>query len=114
MAFAERARPSVVGRTEYAPSLELLAAAETTLRSRDQVLAAEQDAQRTRLAQVDGRVAKAEAELALAQGEERAAATELAGMQSALAREEAKLKRAQVELRNSQERPALPGGGGPA
>ena len=106
VAFAERTRPALLDRKDYAQPLDALTAAEATLRSRDQVLAAEQDAQRTRLAQVDGRVAKAEAELALAQGEERAVATELAGVQSALAREEAKLKRAQQELRASQERAA--------
>jgi hypothetical protein len=104
VAFAERVRGATEKHKDYAALHEELTRAEDVLRSRDKVLAAEQDAQRARLAQVDGRVAKAEAELAQAQGQERAVATELAGVQGALAREEAKLKRAELELRNAQQR----------
>ena len=103
VAFAERARPVAEKHKDYLMPFEELGRAEELLRSRDKVLAAEQDAQRARLAQVDSRLAKAEAELAQAQGQERAVATELAGAQGALAREEAKIKRAEVELRNAQQ-----------
>jgi hypothetical protein len=105
VAFGERARAAAEKHKDYLVPVEELGRAEEQLRSRDRVLAAEQDAQRARLAQVDARVAKAESELAGAQGNERAAATELAGAQGALAREEAKIKRAEVELRNAQQRP---------
>ena len=103
VAFAERARPVAEKHKSYLVPFDDLGRAEELLRSRDKVLAAEQDAQRARLAQVDSRLTKAESELAQAQGHERAVATELAGAQGALAREEAKIKRAEVELRNAQQ-----------
>jgi hypothetical protein len=95
VALAERVRPTAEKQTAYRTALDDLARAEEVLRSRDKVLAAEQDAQRGRLAQVDARIAKAEGELAGAQG--------------ALAREEAKIKRAEAELRAAQQRES--GGG---
>jgi len=104
VALAERARPTAEKQQAYLHALEELTRAEDQLRSRDKVLAAEQDAQRGRLAQVDVRIGKAEQELASAQGHERAVATELSGAQGALAREEAKIKRAEAELRAAQQR----------
>jgi hypothetical protein len=80
------------------------------LRSRDNVLAAEQDAQKARLAQVDARLTALEAELSQAQIDERLAAEQLSSTQGALAREEAKLKRAEGELAAARMRD----GGGPA
>jgi hypothetical protein len=109
VALAERVRPTAEKQTAYRTALDDLARAEEVLRSRDKVLAAEQDAQRGRLAQVDARIAKAEGELAGAQGHERAVATELSAAQGALAREEAKIKRAEAELRAAQQRES--GGG---
>ncbi len=107
VAFAERTRPVAqtleAGKGYLAP-LDEVTRAEEQLRSRDKVLAAEQDAQRERLAQVDGRIAKAEHDVAQAQGRERAVATELAGIQGALAREEAHIKRAEAELKAAQQR----------
>lgn len=102
--FAERVRPAAEKQPAYAVALEDLARAEDLLRSRDNVLAAEQDAQKARLAQVDTRLAKTEDELLQAQTEERLAAQDLAGTQSALEREEAKLKRAEVELKGALQR----------
>lgn len=99
VAFTERVRPVAEKHQTYAVALEDLARAEDVLRSRDRVLGAEQDAQKERLSQVDGRMSKLEAELAQAHVEERVAATELSGAQGALAREEAKLKRAEAELK---------------
>lgn len=110
VALAERARPVAEKNPGYAPLFEELTRAEDQLRSRDKVLAAEQDAQRARLAQVDTRITKAEGELAEAQGQERAVATELAAAQGALAREEAKIKRAEGELKGAQQKE----GAGPA
>jgi hypothetical protein len=104
VALAERARPVAEKHNDYSPLIDELKRAEELLRSRDRVLAAEQDAQKGRLAQVDARISTAESELAQAQGRERAAATELAGAQGALAREEAKIKRAEAELRAVQQR----------
>ena len=69
-------------------AIEDLSRAEDLLRSRDNVLAAEQDAQKARLAQVDTRLAKTEDDLLQAQTEERLAAQDLAGAQAALEREE--------------------------
>lgn len=103
VAFTERVRPAAEKRQDYAASLEDLQRAEDMLRSRDKVLAAEQDAQKARQAQVDERLAKLEADLLAARDEERMAATDLSGAQSALAREEAKLKRAEGELKTAQQ-----------
>jgi hypothetical protein len=111
VALAERIRPVAEKQQGYLVTLDELTRAEDVLRSRDKVLAAEQDAQRARLAQVDTRTGKAEQELAQAQGHERAVATELSGAQGALAREEAKIKRAEAELRAAQQRES-PGGVG--
>jgi hypothetical protein len=104
VALAERARPVAEKRQGYRANLDDLTRVEEQLRSRDKVLAAEQDAQRARLAQVQARIEKAESELAKAQGHERAVATELSGVQGGLAREEAKIKRAETELRAAQQR----------
>jgi chromosome segregation ATPase len=104
VALAERARPVAEKQQGYRANLDDLTRVEEQLRSRDKVLAAEQDAQRARLAQVEGRIEKAESELAKAQGLERAVATELSGVQGGLAREEAKIKRAETELRAAQQR----------
>ncbi len=104
VALAERVRPTAEKQPAYLQALEEVTRAEDQLRSRDKVLAAEQDAQRARLAQVDERIGKAEKDLASAQGHERAVATELSGAQGALAREEAKIKRAEAELRAAQQR----------
>jgi hypothetical protein len=102
VAFAERVRPTAEKSAAYAQSLDELRHAEELLRSRDQVLATEQDAQNARLSQVDARLSTMEAELALAMGEERAIAAELSAAQGALAREDARLKRAEIELRAAQ------------
>jgi len=104
VAFGERARAAAEKQPSYAAAIEELRRAEDLLRSRDRVLASEQDAQNARIAQVDARLSKFEEELARAQADERAAAGELAAAQAALAREEAKLKRAEVELRAAQQR----------
>lgn len=100
VALAERARPLAEKTQTYLMALEELSRAEDVLRSRDRVLAAEQDAQKSRLQQVDGRIGKAEADLAGAQANERGVAGELASAQGALARAEAKLKKAEGELKS--------------
>jgi hypothetical protein len=110
--FAERARPTAEKQAPYAAALDELRRAEELLRSRDRVLAAEQDAQNARLAQVDARLSTLEEELAQAQANERTAAGTLAGTQAALAREEAKLKRAEMELRAAHERESASETGG--
>jgi hypothetical protein len=99
VAFAERARPVAEGNPDYASLLSDARSAEETLRSRDAVLAADQDAHKARLAAVASRLATLEAELIDAQGSERALAMEIASNQGALGRAEAKLKRAESELR---------------
>lgn len=87
------------GKEAYATSLAEARRAEETLRSRDAVLAADQDAHNARLAAVASRLVALETELADAQGGERAIATEIASSQGALGRAEAKLKRAESEVR---------------
>jgi hypothetical protein len=104
VAFAERVRPAAEKVAGYAVALEHLQRAEDVLRSRDKVLAAEQDAQKARLAQVDARLVKLEEEMVQAQTDERLAAQELSSTQGSLAREEAKLKRAESELKSAQQR----------
>jgi len=104
VAFAESVRPAAEKQSAYAVALEDLSRAEDVLRSRDKVLAAEQDAQKARLAQVDARLTTLEAELAKAQIEERLAAEQLSSTQGSLAREEAKLKRAEGELQAARQR----------
>jgi chromosome segregation ATPase len=98
--FAERVRPAAEKGSGYAIALEDLSRAEDVLRSRDNVLAAEQDAQKARLAQVDARLAATENELVDSQTNERLLAQDLASAQAGLAREEAKLKRAESELKS--------------
>jgi hypothetical protein len=104
VAFAERVRPAAEKQPTYAVAIEELRRSEDLLRSRDRVLAAEQDAQKARIEQVDTRLGKLEEELSQARTDERAAAGALAAAQAALAREEAKLKRAEMELRAAQQR----------
>jgi len=100
VALAERARPIAEKAQAYLQTLEELSRTEDRLRSRDRVLAAEQDAQKSRLSQVDTRIGKAESDLAAAQANERGVAGELASSQGALARAEAKLKKAEGELKS--------------
>jgi len=97
--LCERVRPAAEKQPALAASLAELGRAEDVLRSRDRVLAADQDAHRARLAQVDERIAKIEAELAQLQTQERLVATDLTATQNSLAREEASLKRAEAELK---------------
>ena len=97
--FAERTKPAAEGIEKYVTLLDEARRAEDTLRSRDAVLAADQDAHKARLAAVEVRLATLEAELVAAQGAERAFATEIASNQGALGRAEAKLKRAESEVR---------------
>jgi hypothetical protein len=104
VAFAERVRPGAEKQPTYARAIEELRRAEDLLRSRDRVLATEQDAQKARIAQVDTRLAKLEEGLSQARVDERTTAGALAAAQAALAREEAKLKRAEMELRAAQQR----------
>jgi hypothetical protein len=111
VAFTERVRPAAEKQQTYAAAFEDLVRAEDVLRSRDRVLAAEQDAQKERLSQVDGRMSKLEGELAQAHVDEHTAATELTAAQGALAREEAKLKRAETELKAALQRSGSGAGG---
>jgi chromosome segregation ATPase len=99
VAFAERVKPAAQNVETYANLLAEARKADELLRSRDAVLAADQDAHRARLAAVASRLAALEAEVSSAQGAERAIATEIASNQGALGRAEAKLKRAESELR---------------
>jgi hypothetical protein len=108
VAFAGRVRTAMEAdaekASEFAGILIELRKAEDILRSRDSVLASEQDAHNARLASVAVRLSKLEAELAQAQAAERKIAIELATAQAALSREETKLKRAEAELRAAQRR----------
>jgi hypothetical protein len=99
VALAERVKPTADQKAAYGDALAEAKRAEDTLRSRDAVLAAEQDAHNARLAAVEARLAKLEAELVEAQGAERAIVAEISTSQGALGRAEAKLKRAEGELR---------------
>jgi len=105
VAFAERVRPEAERHEAYAPLLGQVKRAEEALRSRDRVLAADQDAQTGRLASVDAQLSKLEAELAKAQANERDLLTQIASAQGALSRAEAKVKRAETELRAAQRGP---------
>ena len=102
--LAERARAVADKQPTYALALEELRSVEDVLRSRDRVLAAEQDAQNSRLMQVDSRLAKLEEEQAHMQAEERRVEGEIAEARGALGREEAKLKRAEAELLVARQR----------
>jgi hypothetical protein len=105
VAFAERVRPTAERHGPYAPMLDEVKRAEEALRSRDRVLAADQDAQTGRLASVDAQLSKVEAELGKAQAEERAVLVEIASAQGGLSRAEAKVKRADTELRAARREP---------
>jgi hypothetical protein len=104
VALAERVRPVAEKLPSHVTVLQPLRRAEESLRSRDRVLAAEQDAQTARLASVDARLSGLESRLAQALEEERDLSADLASAQGALAREETKLKRAEAELRGAQQR----------
>jgi hypothetical protein len=106
VALAQRARPIAQKQSAYAVALEEIERAEDAVRSRDKVLAAEQDAQAARLAAMDGRIAKLEAEAAQAQADERALAAEAAAAERDASGEESRLKRAEAELRAAQKREA--------
>lgn len=106
VAFAERARTPAEAAPPYSQALEELHRAEDLLRSRDRVLAAEQDAQNSRLGQIDARLANLEAELARAEADEQTSLAQLADARGELGREEARLKRAESELRAAQQRPS--------
>jgi hypothetical protein len=99
VAFAERVKPAAKNVETYTNLLAEAQKADELLRSRDAVLAADQDAHRARLAAVASRLASLEADVSSAQGADRAIATEVASSQGALGRAEAKLKRAESELR---------------
>jgi hypothetical protein len=114
VAFAQRVRTAMEAdaekASEYAAALIDLRKGEDVLRSRDSVLASEQDAHNARLAAVAVRLSKLEAELAQAQAAERKIAIELATAQAAISREETKLKRVESELRAAQRRQESPDG----
>jgi hypothetical protein len=112
VAFAERARAFAEKQPTFALALEELRGVEDLFRSRDRVLAAEQDAQNARLMQVDARLVKLEEEHAGAQAEERRVEGELAEIRAALGREEAKLNRAESELRTIPRRGNVDEAGG--
>jgi hypothetical protein len=96
VAIAEQTRCIVQGVPSFQGVTDDLVHAEELLRSRDQVFAAEQDAQNARLAQFDARLRALEEELARVQGEEREITAELASAQAAVVREEAARKRAVI------------------
>jgi hypothetical protein len=77
--------------------------AEDLVRTRDRVLAVENEAESARMASVDARLGKFEAELAQTQVEERALAAELASAQEALSTAEANLAREAQERANARE-----------
>jgi septal ring factor EnvC (AmiA/AmiB activator) len=104
VAFGECVRAVAEQTATYAQALEELRRAEEVLRSCDQVLAADQDAQRARLSQIGARQSSLESELAQALNEERMIAAELSAAEEALEREGARLKRAEIELRAVQQR----------
>ena len=104
VALAERVRAVAEKQPAYAVALEELRCAEDVLRSRDRILAAEQDAQNSRLMQLDARLMKLGEEHAHAQAEERRVEGEIAEARAALGREEAKLRRAEAELRAARQR----------
>jgi hypothetical protein len=88
VAIAEQARPEARSLGSFQGTLQALVEGEALLRSRDQVFAAEQDAQNARLAQVDSRLRALEAELEAAQVEEQGVIAELNDAQAVIAREE--------------------------
>jgi hypothetical protein len=104
VAFAERARSAAEAGPLYSQALEELHRAEELLRSRDRVLAADQDAQNSRLGQIDARLSNLEADLARAQGAEQSTLAQLADARGELGREEARLKRAEIEVRAAHQR----------
>jgi len=114
VAFAQRVRTAMEAdaekASEFAAALIDLRKAEDVLRSRDSVLASEQDAHNARLAAVAVRLSKLEADLAQTQAAERKIAIELATAQAAISREETKLKRVEAELRAAQRRQESPDG----
>jgi hypothetical protein len=100
VAMGERARANAGKDPKYATLLGQLKAAEDLVRSRDQALARDQDAQAERIRAIDARVGQLEVEVSKAQAQARNTGDELTAAQTALQRAEAKLKRIEIELRN--------------
>jgi hypothetical protein len=99
VAFAERVRATAeaAGWRGFANVM----ADEEVLRGRDSGLAAEMDAYRAELAQVDARLAEVEGAFEHTKAEERTVEAHLAAAEETRARADAKVKRIDIELRNA-------------
>lgn len=82
--------------------LEDIVRIEQVMRARDAALAADMDAHRARLAEIDAKVAQITIELSQHESAQHAAQADLDAAKEALAREEAKMKRVEIEMRNAQ------------
>jgi hypothetical protein len=108
VALATLVRPLLTEHPDYAEAVDGLRRAEGILEARHRILAADTDADATRLASADADIAKLDAEKDQAQIEERVTATDLAEAQAELTREEGLLKRAESELRGRRRPPDGP------
>ena len=100
VALGQRARATAETAPAYGRTLEGLKSAEALLRSRDGALMADMDVHTKKMALLDQRAQKLEAELAAAQAVERKVQGELAELQAHVQRAEANMRKLDLELRS--------------
>jgi hypothetical protein len=103
LAYAELVRPEAQKLAAYGAAFGEVRKAETVVRERDAVLAAEADAHKARQAEHDAKIAELEAQLSQIQIEERQIAGEFGEADMLAKRAEARAKRAEIEMRNAIE-----------
>jgi hypothetical protein len=116
VAFAERIRPVAERIPTYAAPLAQATALEQQVRAMDGTAAAETDAHKARMRDVDVKVAHAEQGLSQVQVEERGRADDLAQAEASVQRAQARVKRLDIEMRHEAGAVAAAGGaaGAPA
>jgi hypothetical protein len=108
VAFAERIRPVAENMSFYLRAFDPIRALESQVRTMDGAAAAEMDAHRARMREIEARVTQAEQVLSQLQLEERRLADDLAQAEATLQRAEAKLKRADIEMRHVPSTGSMP------
>ncbi len=101
LAYAELVRPAAQKLAAYAGAFSEVRMAESVVRERDAVLAAEADAHKARQAEHDAKISELDAELGQIQIEERQIAGEHGEADMLAKRADARAKRAEIEMRNA-------------
>lgn len=100
VAFAERVRPVAEKQAFYLRAFDPIRVLDEQIRSMDGAAAAEMDAHKARMRDIEAKVTQVEQTLSQLQLEERRLADDLALAEATLQRAQAKLKRVEIEMRN--------------